>query len=155
MIKKNLDFLLGIHLMVSSPNIYPYCFIAISIAAPIIRDGIRINFYFINNCSGEREKLLKFEAEGKGKIFEITKGQLISKCLFGIFNSPKNEQKNSTLLIWYLKSNCFRFLGELKAPKRYFEINWPLSLIQRCKRQNTWNFFSPNCGCRKVWTQKG
>ena len=47
LIKKNLDFLLGIHLMVSSPNIYPYCFIVISIATPIIRDGIRINFYFI------------------------------------------------------------------------------------------------------------
>ena len=40
---------------------------------------------------------------------------------------PKNERKNLTLLLWYLKSNCFRsFLGELKTPKRHFEINWPL-----------------------------
>ena len=31
LIKKNLDFLLGIHLMVSSPNIYPYCFIVCNI----------------------------------------------------------------------------------------------------------------------------
>ena len=28
----------------------------------------------------------------------VGKGQLISKCLFGIFNSPKNEWKRSTLL---------------------------------------------------------
>ena len=27
-----------------------------------------------------------------------SKGQLISNCIFDIFNSPKNEQKNSTLL---------------------------------------------------------
>ena len=32
------------------------------------------------------------------KYKEITKGQLILKCLFGIFNSPKKRTKNSTLL---------------------------------------------------------
>ena len=30
----------------------------------------------------------------------ITKGQLISKYLFGIFNSPKKRTKNSTLILW-------------------------------------------------------
>ena len=37
-----------------------------------------------------------------------SKGQLISKCLLGIFNSlKKTNKKISTLLQWYLKSNCF------------------------------------------------
>ena len=50
-----------------------------------------------------------------------TKGQLISKFLFGIFNSPKNERKTSTLLLWYLKSNCFRLLfGRIEDTKKTF-----------------------------------
>ena len=56
------------------------------------------------------------------------KGQLISKCLFGVFNSPKKTNENN--LTWgtiVVKSNFFvHFLGELKIPKRHFEINWPL-----------------------------
>ena len=49
-------------------------------------------------------------------------GQLISKELFGILNSPKKtNKKKSTLLLRYLRSNCFRsFLGPVqwlfKAP---------------------------------------
>ena len=31
------------------------------------------------------------------KAAAFTKGQLISKCLFGIFNSPKKRTKNLTL----------------------------------------------------------
>ena len=52
------------------------------------------------------------------------KGQLISKCLFGVYNfSPKNERKQDLVV----KSNFFvRFLGELRIPKSSFEINWPL-----------------------------
>ena len=46
-----------------------------------------------------------------------TKGQLISKYLFGTFNSSKKWTKKSTLLLWYLKSNCFcSYLLELKTP---------------------------------------
>ena len=41
------------------------------------------------------------------------KGQLISKCLFGIFNSPKNKRK--IRLYFNLKSNCFRL---------FFWENW-------------------------------
>ena len=54
-----------------------------------------------------------------------TKGQLISKCLFGIFNSPKKtNENNSTSGIIVVKSNFFvRFLGELRIPKSPFEIN--------------------------------
>ena len=57
------------------------------------------------------------------------KGQLISKCIFGLFNSPKKQTKIIRLevLTIVVKSNFFfRFLGELKIPKRHFEINWPL-----------------------------
>ena len=59
------------------------------------------------------------------------KGQLISKCLFGVFNSPKKKnENNSTWGTIVVKSNFFvRFLGELKIPKRHFEINWPPDLF--------------------------
>ena len=45
-----------------------------------------------------------------------TKGQLISKCLFGIFNYPKTRTKKSTLLVWVIKLNCFHSL----TPKHTF-----------------------------------
>ena len=58
----------------------------------------------------------------------IPKGQLISKCLFCIFNIPKQWTKTIRLEVTIVvKSNFFvRSLGELKIPKRHFEINWPL-----------------------------
>ena len=51
-----------------------------------------------------------------------TKGQLISKFLFGIFNSLKiQRKKKSTLLLWYLKSNYFRsFFGRIEDTKMTF-----------------------------------
>ena len=36
-------------------------------------------------------------------LLGVIKGQLISKCLWYFQFSQKNEQKNSTLLLWYLK----------------------------------------------------
>ena len=57
-----------------------------------------------------------------------------------IFNSPKKRTKKfdfSTMvpstIQQYLKSNCFRsvFWGELKTPKRQFEINWPLKMKKK------------------------
>ena len=50
----------------------------------------------------------------------------------------QNSKFNFTTMQWYLKSNCFHlFLGELKSPKRHFEINWPLSLLQNIRlKQN-------------------
>ena len=53
------------------------------------------------------------------------KGQLISKCLIGIFNSPKKRMKkfdyNTSIELF-----SFVFWKELKTPIRHFEINWPL-----------------------------
>ena len=60
-----------------------------------------------------------------------TKGQLISEWNFGVFKSPQKPTK-------YLPDFCpsfigqksgkylVGFLGDLKAPKIRFEINWPL-----------------------------
>ena len=58
-----------------------------------------------------------------------TKGQLISKCLFGIFNCPKKWTKKFDFTTNYGTSSRIvfvRFLGELMTTKRHFEINWPL-----------------------------
>ena len=59
----------------------------------------------------------------KGLAWPCTaKGQLISRCLFGL---PKNEQKQIDLRYHTSKVDFFfvRFLGELKIPKIHFEIN--------------------------------
>ena len=51
----------------------------------------------------------------------FSKGQLISKCLFGIFNSPKKRTKKVDFIP---QVKLFRlFFGESKTPKRHFEIN--------------------------------
>ena len=59
---------------------------------------------------------------------KLPKGQLISKCLFGVLNSSKKQTK--TIRPWgiiVVESNFLvRFLEEFKTPKRHFEINWPL-----------------------------
>ena len=58
---------------------------------------------------------------------EKTKGQLISKCLLGIFISPKKRKKNQ--LYYYGTSSRIVFVvfwGELKTLKRHFETNRPL-----------------------------
>ena len=57
-----------------------------------------------------------------------TKGQLISKCLFGIFTffQKPNENKSTSS-----KVELFvRFLEETSAWKNHFEIVWPLEKWQ-------------------------
>ena len=54
-----------------------------------------------------------------------TKGQLISKCLFGVFRFfQKTNENKSTWFFWGNISlkNHFDFVW----PKIHFEINWPL-----------------------------
>ena len=52
------------------------------------------------------------------------KGQVITKYLFGTFNSPQKRTKN---LIYYYGTSSrivfVRFLGEVKTPKINFETN--------------------------------
>ena len=59
-----------------------------------------------------------------------SKGQLISKSLFGIFKFFQKMNENKlTWGIVVVESNFFvRFLKELRIPKRPFEINWPLAV---------------------------
>ena len=53
------------------------------------------------------------------------KGQLISKCLFVIFNSFKKRLKKFDLptILRQVELFLFVFLEELKTPKRHLEIN--------------------------------
>ena len=59
---------------------------------------------------------------------ENTKGQLISKCIFCVFNSfQKTNENKSTWGIIVVKSNPFvRFLEEFTAWQFAFEFYWPL-----------------------------
>ena len=65
------------------------------------------------------------------------KGQLIWKCLFGVFNSPKKTEKFNLNTKYGTSSWIIlvRFLELLKIPKRHFEINWH-SALSVCFKQN-------------------
>ena len=56
------------------------------------------------------------------------KGQLISKRLLCILNSPTKRTKkfDFTTMIPQVDLVLFVFWEKLKAPKRPFKINWPL-----------------------------
>ena len=87
-----------------------------------------------------------------------SKGQLILKCLFDVFNfSQKTNKNKSTWGIIVVKLNFFiHFLGGLRIPKIPFEINWPLrgketihkkwgielvSILRRpCHLNNSWRY---------------
>ena len=51
------------------------------------------------------------------------KGQLISKSLFGIFNSPKNERKKNPLYYYGTSSRIVfvRFFGRIEDTKKTFQ----------------------------------
>ena len=57
------------------------------------------------------------------------KGQLILKCLFGIFNSPKKLTKkfDFTTMVPQVELFSFVFWENWRHQKNYFEINWPLA----------------------------
>ena len=78
-----------------------------------------------------------------------TKGQLISKYLFGLFTCSQKKNKNKwTWGIIVVKSNFLvHFLRELRIPKSPFEINWPLAtiLVVTCKNCS-WNW-------KQLWSQ--
>ena len=60
------------------------------------------------------------------KITIITKGQIILKSLYGVFNSSKKQKKTIGLEVPNHSSKVefflSFFLGELKIPKRHFEV---------------------------------
>ena len=73
-----------------------------------------------------------------------SEGQLISTCLFGVFNlSQKTNKNKSTYGIIVVKSTFFvRFLGESRIPKSQFEINWPFIFIQIRIKETVWTKIS-------------
>ena len=77
------------------------------------------------------------------------KGQLISKCHFWcLLFSQKTNENNSTWGTIVVKLIFFcSFLGELKIPKRHFEINWPLGSIhvrRPAEKTTSSRFFAEN-----------
>ena len=65
--------------------------------------------------------------------FEVVeaKGQIISEWNFGVFKSPKKSTQFKTdfcpMKVGQKSvKNLVGFLGDLKTPKIYSEINWPL-----------------------------
>ena len=60
---------------------------------------------------------------------------------------PKNEQKNSTQLLWYIKSNCFRlFFGRIEDANKTFQ-NSKTFTIQNCLI----SLLVPSFICRNLW----
>ena len=59
------------------------------------------------HCAPQNDHLkLRFLKDVYVKISESWKRFMVSSIL------PKNERKNLTLLLWYLRSNCFRLFFE-------------------------------------------
>ena len=60
----------------------------------------------------------------------FSKGQIISKWIFGVFNFLQKTNENKSIWgIIVVKSNSFvRFLEEIEDIKTPFEINWPLKV---------------------------
>ena len=78
------------------------------------RDSFETNLDIIS-----KEKKIRHEIMRNLFFLQIVKDQLISKGLFDVFNSSKNERKHIDL-----RSNFFiNFLEEFKTSKSPFEIN--------------------------------
>ena len=73
---------------------------------------------------------------GPSGVAVWAKGQLILKCLFGVFTFFQKRTKTSRQVV---KSNLFvRFLEETSAWKNHFEFVWPLAV-------HPWRA-GPDCG---------
>ena len=68
----------------------------------------------------------------------LTKGLLISKCLFSVFDSPKKRTWISKFCPSLLGQTTFvLFLAESKTPRSLYEINWPLHNFNFQDNHNT------------------
>ena len=69
---------------------------------------------------------------------------------------PKTNKNKSTCVRYHSSKVKFlrRFLGgELKMPKRHFEVNWPLEMYRKLYT-TSWNFW-PQCVCyRKAFARE-
>ena len=85
---------------------------------------------YLDRCSTLICLYEPFPSDMSPLLLSIAKCQLISKSLFVIFNSPKKRIKKFDFITMVHTSSRIVFVcfgGELKTPKRYFEINWPLA----------------------------
>ena len=82
-------------------------------------------------------KLIKFQAiirqDMNWHFFLMlvsSKGQLISKCIFGVFNFSKKRTKKFDLTTMIPQGDLFsfKFWKNLQTTKIHFEINWPLEV---------------------------
>ena len=77
--------------------------------------------YVWKTSSCNWKALVKWSLDSKLSI--PTKGQLISKCLFGVFNFFQKTNENASIVV---KIHFIRFLEEFTAWQFAFEIIWPL-----------------------------
>ena len=85
---------------------------------------------YLDRCSTLICLYEPFPSDMSPLLLSIAKCQLISKSLFVIFNSPKKRIEKFDFITMVHTSSRIVFVcfgGELKTPKRYFEINWPLA----------------------------
>ena len=63
------------------------------------------------------------------RIYQLTKGQIISKANYVILNSSKKRTKKFDFTTKIPQVDLFSFVSwrKLKTPIRHFEINWPLA----------------------------
>ena len=78
--------------------------------------------------------------------WELSKGQLISKAIYGLLSSPKKQTDEFVLFAFLLftanKSNSsVRFLGESMAQQSAFEINWPLAVARSSVDSILWSCY--------------
>ena len=84
----------------------------------------------------------------------LTKGQIISKCLFGVFNflQTTNEKKSPWGFIVVKKNSFVRFLEETSTWKNNFDLFWPLGpSIIGIKTSMTFLSIKLICFCCVLW----
>ena len=97
--------------------------------ALLLRYAIFISFVQLLCQSEQYDRPLTWEWHLRKLHLVHSKGQLISKRLFGIpiYSEKRTKKYNLTTMISQVDLFSFLFWKNLKTPKRHFEINWPLN----------------------------
>ena len=121
--KKNLVFYFGVGRHAYFPQKPVVNFLAKMMIESRLNFSSILRLNRVENLCFWSKKNFKFSPKLPKKVFKLKiKGQLISKCLFGILNSSKKtKEKNRPKLLWYLKSNYFpSFFGRIVDNKETF-----------------------------------
>jgi hypothetical protein len=74
-------------------------------------------YAYLKNAAKKNDFFLVVRYDYWLKVNELRNVSLVSSIL------PKKEQKKSSLILWYLKSNCFcSFFGRIEDTKKNFEV---------------------------------